>query len=98
MPTDSIGFPTPQIVKGYACLTGEEVAMAKKGINPAHPHEGTGGPQDVQTTGQVAFSAQRLDAVRQTVTSQASRLTSYAPGAVRSITPIETGTVFATQA
>ena len=97
MSIDSIGFPAPRIVNGYACLTGEEMALAKKNIDPARPREGSGGPQDVTAAGQVPFSAQRLDAVRQIMASTETRLMSYAPGSPRPAA-LATGTVYAAQA
>jgi hypothetical protein len=97
MSTDSIGFPTPRIVNGYACLTGEEMALAKKNIDPARPHEGTGGPQDLAASGRVPFNAQRLDAVRQVIASSESRAATYAPNAPRAAV-VAAGTVYATQA
>ncbi|QQV77192.1 hypothetical protein H5J25_18025 [Sphingomonas aliaeris] len=39
MSIDPIAFPLPVVVKGYACLTGAEVELAKKDIDPARPSE-----------------------------------------------------------
>lgn len=37
MPIDHIAFPLPVVVKGYACLSGAEIELAEKDIDPAHP-------------------------------------------------------------
>jgi hypothetical protein len=39
------------VVNGYVCQTSCDVALAKKGIDPAHPHDPPGTAKKVGATG-----------------------------------------------
>ena len=71
MSIDPVAFPLPIVVKGYACLTGAEVELAKKDIDPARPS----GKGDVPEP-PVATAADESE-------KKAPRVISYAPGPVR---------------
>jgi hypothetical protein len=71
MSIDAVAFPLPVVVKGYACLTGAEVELAKKDIDPARP-SGTGDVPEPP----VATAAEEPE-------KKAPRVISYAPGIVR---------------
>lgn len=81
MSIDAIGFPLPVIVKGYACLSGAEIELAKKDIDPARPNENATAGDAPATIGTAADQRPRsTDAVPP---DQDGRILSYAPGAVR---------------
>lgn len=70
MSIDPVAFPLPVVVKGYACLTGAEVELAKKDIDPARPAAMGDAPEPpvAATDGTGA---------------KTPRVISYAPGIVR---------------
>ena len=71
MSIDAVAFPLPVVVKGYACLTGAEVELAKKDIDPAQPAAMGDVPEPP-----VATAAEEPE-------KKTPRVLSYAPGLVR---------------
>jgi hypothetical protein len=95
MPTENIGFPLPIMVNGFACMTAEDIGLAKWNVDPEHPRSG---PYDrFAETDPTRYDERRTEEAKAEAATRSEQVVGYTPGAVLTA-PVTTGVVMSIEA
>ena len=95
MDAENIGFPLPVLVNGFACMTAEDIGLAKWNVDPEHPRSGPYGR--FAETDPTRYDLDRTEDAKAEAAAKGEQIVGYTPEAIRTA-PIATGVVMSIEA
>ena len=95
MADETIGFPLPVLVNGFACMTAEDIGHAKWNVDPEHPRSGPYGRYAATDPTRVDLG--RTEDAKVQAAAKGEQIVGYTPAAIRTA-PVATGIVMSIEA